>query len=572
MSELKVRGSLAGKHVLVTGVTGFLGKVLVAFLLEHELVARITVLARGKRFKDARARIAEALTRSPAFRSLRAAHASHPGGLGGWLEGRLDVVEGDAKEPHLGLSPAVRASLESRIDVVVNVAGLTDFSPDPVDGLAVNVHGALAAAELAQACRGRRLLHVSTCFVAGGVDGAVPEAVSLGDDGDARSPNGTRFDPEDELRAIESLCRGVSGKHADVSDARRARIDAGTLRARSLGWPNLYTYGKALAELLIVSRQRRERSALRVSMLRPSIVECARSFPFAGWNEGVNTAAPLVWLTGTMHRRMPFSAGHVFDVVPIDEVVKGTTLALAGLCREDAPALEVLQVATGDHNPFDYRRVLDLTALARRRQYARSHDAFERVVLQHLDSVIWDVAAEDDPVLPALKSGVRTARDLLVGFDVEHWLPRGPRARRGSSASSPGETSIADRIQSMAGRAAKQLGQASRTIGQVAEMLRAYQPFVFDHDPRFETKRMRALSASIGAGERAAFAVDTGSIDWRDYWMNVEIPGLDRWSLPLLRGERVPDDEPISLGRALDVFAAGEEQSEGDVAYAGDAE
>jgi hypothetical protein len=326
-----------------------------------------------------------------------------------------------------------------------------------------------------------------------------------------------------------------------------------------------------------VSRQRRERSALgfvgsigsargaaplKVSLLRPSIVECARSFPFAGWNEGVNTAAPLVWLTGTMHRRMPFSPGHVFDVVPVDEVVKGATLAMAALCREEAPALEVFQVATGDHNPFDYARVLDLTALARRRQYARSPDAFERVVLQHLDSVIWDVAPEDDPVLPALRTGVRAARDVLVGLDVTHYLPG---AKKGAGG-------LADRLQSLAGRAAKQLGQASRTIGQVAEMLRAYQPFVFDHDPRFATSRMRALSATVSPSERASFAVDTASIDWRHYWMEVEIPGLDRWSLPLLRGERVPDDEPISLGRPVDAFTPRDEEPQAEVAYAGDAE
>ncbi len=27
--------------------------------------------------------------------------------------------------------------------------------------------------------------------------------------------------------------------------------------------------------------------------------------------------------------------------------------------------------------------------------------------------------------------------------------------------------------------------------------------------------------------------------------MNIQVPGLDKWSLPLLRNEKVPDDPPL---------------------------
>ena len=70
-----VRESLAGKRLLVTGVTGFLGKVLVAFLL-HELpeLGRITVLARGRRGQSPAERVRRIAERSPAWRPLRARH------------------------------------------------------------------------------------------------------------------------------------------------------------------------------------------------------------------------------------------------------------------------------------------------------------------------------------------------------------------------------------------------------------------------------------------------------------------------------------------------------------------
>lgn len=528
--SFSVRSALAGKHVLAVGVTGFLGKVFLAFLL-HEVpeIGKITLLGRKKRGKDAGARLREAFERSPAFRPLRDRHGD---GLGAFLASKIDVVSGDAREPLLGIAENELAVLSRRLDVVVNVAGLTDFAPDPADAVAVNVRGALAAADVAARTKGRRLLHMSTAFVAGAVSGAVPETTTAG-----RSPNGTDFDAAGELRAIESVCESIGRRHSDPSDARRARIEAGTARAHALGWPNLYTYSKGLAEHLLFARR-----DVTVTMVRPSIVECARTFPFAGWNEGLNTAGPLVWLTGTLHRRMPFAPDHVFDVVPVDTVARSTTLVLALLLEGQAE--RIYQVASGTENPFTLGRALDLTSLARRRQYARSDDPLERLVLQHLDSVISGTAPQEDPVLPTARTAARMARDVLIAFDPEIHLPEVIRSRFGA------------RLATFAQKAGKSLGTTARTLGQVAEMLRLYQPFIFDHDPHFRTDNVQRGMEMLSSEERTSFGHDVASIDWRSYWLEVQIPGLDRWSLPLLRGERPENDPPFDLGRALAAVGA----------------
>ena len=75
-----------------------------------------------------------------------------------------------------------------------------------------------------------------------------------------------------------------------------------------------------------------------------------------------------------------------------------------------------------------------------------------------------------------------------------------------------------------------------------------YQPFVFDNNVCLETAHVRAATERLDAEERALFGWDVGSLDWRDYWMNVQIPGLDKWSLPLLHGERIPEDPAFDLG------------------------
>lgn len=521
--SIRVRSVLSGKRILVTGVTGFLGKVLVAFLL-HELpeLGRITVLARGRRGQPPAERVRRIAERSPAWRPLRERYGA---ALGEMLAERLEVVSGDAREALLGITPAALDELAPRIDVVLHCAGLTDFVPDPVDAVAVNVKGALRAADVAARTAGKRLLHVSTCFVAGKVDGPVDEALVLG-----RSPNGTRFDPSAELASMESMIEASKERAPDAAAARKERIEIGQQRANALGWPNLYTYGKALAEHLLAAR-----SDVNALFVRPSIVECARSFPFPGWNEGVNTSAPLVWLTGTMHRSLPFSGEHVLDVVPVDSVARGLVLSLVELIAGRTRHADVVQLASGDHNPFTLRRCVDLTALARRRQYQRSEDPFERLFLAHMDSVVTGRAPETDPLVPAARAITKAARDALVAFDPDVHLPGAVRERWGQ------------KLARWAQKAGKELGTTSRTLGQVDEMLKLYKPFVFEHDPRLVTERVRGWTDALDAEERARFGFDTPSIDWRDYWMNVQIPGLDAWSLPALRGERVPDDPPCEL-------------------------
>ncbi len=260
MTRLEVERTLSGKRLLVTGVTGFLAKVFVAYLLDTVPdVGRITLLARIRRGRSPAERVRRILERSPAFRPLRERYGAQ---LGEIVEQRIEVIDGDARKPLLGIDAALLPELAARIDCVVHSAGLTDFVPDPKDGIAVNTRGAMHAADLAARTHGRLLVHVSTAFVAGEVDGRVDETIEV-----SVSPNGTRFDPEGELRAIESQIDASTLRHADPAEARHVRIGVGQQRANALGWPNLYTYAKALAEHLLAAR-----TDVRTVLVRPSIV------------------------------------------------------------------------------------------------------------------------------------------------------------------------------------------------------------------------------------------------------------------------------------------------------------
>jgi len=76
-------------------------------------------------------------------------------------------------------------------------------------------------------------VHISTCYVAGEGSREVAEQLAPG-----RAPNGTLFDPEGELRAIESVCASIDERFGDDhAGAKRERIEAGTRRALALGGP-----------------------------------------------------------------------------------------------------------------------------------------------------------------------------------------------------------------------------------------------------------------------------------------------------------------------------------------------
>lgn len=486
--------NLNGKHIVLTGVTGFLGKVWLVMLLDRfPGVGRVTVLVRGgsqgavKRF--------EALAdTSPAFRPLRRMYGAE---LGAFLGERIEVLDADLTKTGCGLSPETLATLTDA-DLFLHCAGITDFDPDPKKALATNVDGAVRIAELAEKADAP-MVHVSTCYVAGIRDGHVEEAVDIG-----VSPNGSRFDPAQLLEA---------SRRAIHKPRRRDRVDKGMELAKSLGWPNIYTWSKGLAEHMLAGRPN-----LKLTIARPAIVECAHSYPFAGWNEGINTAGPLAWLISTAFRRLPANPAHRFDIIPVDFVARGLLLLSAAAVEGTAPA--VAQLASSDVHPLTFERTIELTGLALRR-YTRKGGGTdrERTWFRHLDPV------------PG-KSG------WMLPFDVRSWLPS-----TREKLDEVRERELPSTVASWADDLAKRLRNMASDVDRIEDMLELYQPFIHDHDWCFATANTRAINARLPADE-ADLAFDVTPICWRTYWVDIEYPGLMQFCIPILRGHKVAGDPP----------------------------
>ncbi len=522
-AQLSVRRALAGKHVMLIGVTGFIGKVWLVKLLEDlPEIGRVYLLFRRQKSNPSLRRFEKIVEESPVFDPLEELHGA---GLARFLSERIEVVEGDVSAPGLGLDENTRARLQKDLDLVINSSGLTDFNPDLRDALAANVEAVLHLLEFLRACDHAALLHLSTCYVAGYVDGRVPEELE---------PNYTSakipgFDAERELESLralmktaaeesegpkvaEELRRQLAEKRGDAAplsgealeiQLRRGRFrwlrnhltEAGVKRAKELGWPNTYTLTKSLAESLLATRG----GGLPIAVVRPSIVESSTHQPFPGWNEGINTSAGLSYLLGTYFRQLPSNERKRLDIVPVDLVCRGMLLIAAALIERQHQQL--YQLATSANNPCDMRRSIELTGLAHRKHY-RAQEGLEHFLRLRFDTISVSKSRYQRLSAPGQKAIVRAIR-----------LVTSPIPLMGQS-----------------------LVRAERNLDRVERLIELYEPFILENEQVFEAENVELLAHALPPDEQEAFGYDARAVDWWDYWINVHVPALRRWSYPLIEG------------------------------------
>jgi alcohol-forming fatty acyl-CoA reductase len=356
--------SLDGAHVLLTGVTGFLGQAALERLLADHPNTRVTVLVRGRGATSGADRVA-GLGRKPVFRTLR----RRIGGpaLTQLLAERVSVLEGDLT----GSVPA----LPDDLTAVLHCASTVSFDPPIDEAFQVNVGGLVNLYDAVVALPRRpHVVHVSTAYVAGARKGVVPEA-PLDHDVDwqaeltaalaARAEVERASRRPEALRALLAEARAEHGKAGPQATARAAEearrrkvterlVDYGRLRAHSVGWPDVYTFTKALGER--VAEQYARDEGLRLSVVRPAIVQSALRHPFPGWFDSFKMVDPIIlsYGRGTLPD-FPGLPDAVVDIVPID-LVTNALLAVAAV--EPEPAAPVYyHVGTGARNPLTQRQL-----------------------------------------------------------------------------------------------------------------------------------------------------------------------------------------------------------------------
>jgi NAD(P)-dependent dehydrogenase (short-subunit alcohol dehydrogenase family) len=229
----------------VTGGTGFIGRHLIARLLERHdgdvyVLVRKGSTGRLRELTDhywpgvlgaaeRRRRAAGSARKGRSSSSSRAtgarAHWAPANGKPGSVASRIHPVVGDLREPLLGVAPVVIDELRGSIEHFFHVAALYDMTASARENTDVNVAGTTHAVELARAVEAEHLHHVSSIAVAGTYKGRFTE--SMFDVGQKLpSPyHRTKFEAERIVREQPYVPWRVYRPAIVVGDSRTGEMD-----------------------------------------------------------------------------------------------------------------------------------------------------------------------------------------------------------------------------------------------------------------------------------------------------------------------------------------------------------
>jgi fatty acyl-CoA reductase len=492
---------LAGKTVLVTGVTGFLGQAFLERLLLDFPGTRALVLVRPKLGQTGRQRV-EHLLRGNAFRVLREREGEE--GVRRILDERVEVLEGD-------FATGDEPSFPPGIDVVVHCAATVAFD-EPIDeAFQTNVLGALRLYRAVRAAGSApHVVHVSTAYVAGTRKGVIPEA-TLDHRVDWRTEAelalAARREVEAASRRPEQLDRflararaehsraGPQTVAADAEERRREWVskrltEYGRARAQTLGWPDVYTFTKAMGERAVEELAREE--GLPLSIVRPSIIESALLHPYPGWIEGFKMADPIILAYGRgAIPEFPGIPEGIVDIVPVDLVVNAM-LAVAATPPAAGEAA-YYHVGSGFRNPLQYREL-----------YEHVKEYFERHPLPERDRGEVRVPEWRFPGHLTVERMLRTGERLVeLAEKVVTHLPKSKAMR------------------DLVSRVDRDRARLS-FVRRYADLYGAYT----EAEVIYTDDRALALFRSLPPEDRARFPFDAKIVDWKHYLQEVHCPAV----------------------------------------------
>src|SRR5215210_4889132 len=548
------------RRIFLIGSTGFLGKVTLSMLLHRfPNVGKIYLTVRARSQEESESRFWNNIITAPPFDPLRERYGS---ALEGFVNDKVVVRGGDIAETNFGYTEAEAQAIAGDIDIIINSAGNVTFNPTLESGLRTNVVGTQNVIAFARRMKRPALVHVSTCFVAGNRSGAVWESDPvIGYFPRQRELAGVQFSVDQEIADCAKLADRVrdeardammiarfrelarkrlneEGRDVDDPDAlglavarerkvwTRTRLtDLGVERAAYWGWPNIYTYTKSLGEQLVAA----ETGMVR-SIVRPSIVESALSYPFPGWNEGFTTTAPIIFLILKGQTQIPASEKLILDITPVDQVAS-VMLAVAGQACVEEPKL-VHQAATGDSNPNNMDRIIGLVGLYKRKHFQEKETGFKLLneLVARMEPRPVSTASFEKLSVPMFNSAAKKASSLL-----DRARPRWGGGR---------VVEVIDRMKTTVDR-------VEEITHETSEAFDMFRPFTTENAYIFRSDNVRALFERIRPEERGLLAWFPEAFDWYDYWLNIHLPGLKKWVFPTLEEDMRAQPKRIYTYRDL---------------------
>jgi hypothetical protein len=189
----------------------------------------------------------------------------------------------------------------------------------------------------------------------------------------------------------------------------------------------------------------------------------------------------------------------------------------------------VYQLATSVTNPCDMGRSIELTSLGHRRHY-RAQEGLECWLRLRMDAIPVSKERYQRMSAPAQKLIIQSIQRIMSPLPMK-----------------------------------KPLAKAERILERVEKLIQLFEPFILHNEHDFVADNVEKLSQVLIPEEKETFGYDTASLDWWEYWINIHIPALRRWTYPLIEGRplearapRVLRMPPAESGDVLKTGTSGE--------------
>ncbi|XP_059607693.1 fatty acyl-CoA reductase wat-like isoform X2 [Phlebotomus argentipes] len=458
--ESEVQQFYGGRSIFMTGGTGFLGKIIMEKLLRTCRIDTIYLLIRDKKGKNIHTRVEELLD-DVVYDRLRQQQPK--------FRYRVHPIAGDCSLPGLGISAQDRALLMANVHIVFHVAATVRFDEKLNIAMGINVNG---TREVLTLCREIKNLvsavHVSTAYA------------------NCNRPDiDERFYPH-RLSAVKAL---------QLYEALDESTLEGVGEKLSRGWPNTYTFTKALAEDLIKT----EGKDLPIAIVRPAVVLPTAHEPVIGWIDNMYGPTGMVVGVGAglihvCHVHKDNNA----ELVPVDMCVNAILVSAWDRVTHQHPETPILNFVTTPGNKFRWRQYID---------YAWKHGS-------------------QVPTMKSIWYTAFTVTDSKMWFAIlwffYHTIP------------------------------AVCMDLCLRLVGKRPRMVDIYKKikkycdviFFFTHMKfTFSNANTEALWSRLGERDREIFFFDMASLDW-DTYMNSTVMGIRQYLM-----KESPDTIPAAKRR-----------------------
>jgi alcohol-forming fatty acyl-CoA reductase len=244
MREINIEESYSKKKVLVSGATGFVGKVVTEKLLRDcDGIDKIFILLRSKKGDGIEKRF-ESFKNHDIFKFLKKNNPS--------VFDKLAVIEGDLLADKLGISAKDEEIIVNNVNVIIHCAATVKFDEPVKIALKMNTISTRDMLNLAEKCVNfNAFVHVSTAY-SNTNQKVICEKI---------------YEPICDYKEVISLVE-------QNKDEELTEIEASALKT----FPNTYVFTKHLTEKLVS-----EYGHLPITIVRPSIVCPSSKEPYEGW-------------------------------------------------------------------------------------------------------------------------------------------------------------------------------------------------------------------------------------------------------------------------------------------------